>query len=66
MVTKEIILIIFIPIMLYFIFSSLKMISTLKSENKIGKTLQYFFIYITILFPILGWLIVKYKSQKLV
>ena len=38
MVTKEIILIIFIPIMLYFIFSSLKMISTLKSENKIGKT----------------------------
>jgi hypothetical protein len=52
--------------MLYFIFSSLKMISTLKSENKIGKTLQYFFIYTTILFPILGWLIVKYKSQKLV
>jgi cytochrome b561 len=51
--------------MLYFIVSTLGMISTLKSEKKIGRTLQYFFIYLTILIPILGWLIVKYKSRKL-
>ena len=63
--TKEIFLIVILGITVYCIFTSFKIISQLKSLNKINAKKQYSLIFITLLIPIIGWAYVRHVSSKL-
>lgn len=60
MKTREIILLVFVPILLYLIYSSIETINKYEKNGKpISKSIKFFLIYLSILIPPLGFLITR-------
>lgn len=62
--TQEIILILAIPVILFLIFNSLETLKMLHQKGQLTAGDRLLFTYITIIIPILGFVISKFLARK--
>jgi uncharacterized membrane protein len=62
---KEFILLVFLPISIILMYYSLSRIYAFEKSNNISKANKYFLIYVSILIPVLGYILTnKLKTAK--
>lgn len=62
---KELILLVAVPVSFFLMFQSISRIYAFEKLNNISKANKYFLIYVSILIPVLGYLLTnKLKTTK--